>query len=202
MSEAAHGGALRTYLFGESAGERGDSIETISRSLHERGPARTAMYGISRLGTEALGVVDEQVAGMVHNLLEYDVGDLLVRGWKAYSQLRSAARRTVENSGQEEVVELATHTVTWIYKPKVDMLVNGRKVNSLEFVLTVEFEINGLVAVVRNGHLMALRSGECVITTTLTLEGGTIVPKRETPVDDLSVLLPLRRPIRLVSDGR
>lgn len=189
------GAALRTYLF---EGSEGEDVEAISRSLHELGPKRAAVYGVRRLGTEALEVLDNEVARVTEKLLAYDPGDLLVEGWKKYSTLREAAERTVANPEQEEVVSLAAHTITWDFRPKVDVLVNGVRVNTLEFVLTVAFEISGLVAVVRKGWLVSVRSGDCVLSTSLSLEGATIVPKRESMIDDLASVLPLRKPIRLV----
>lgn len=174
-----------------------DSIETIARSLRERGPARTAMYGVERLGASALAVVDKEVAGIVHRLMEYDLGDLLVQGWKTYSRLMDAAKRSVEQPGQKENVVLGSHTVKWAWEPKVDMLVDGVVVNTLEFVLSVDVEFEPVVLAVRDGYLVSISAGSCTVTTTLTLEGGTILPERKTPIDDLTVVLPLRKPVRL-----
>lgn len=90
MNEAGQGFALRTYLFGEQAHGDNDSIDTIARSLRERGPARTATYGIERLGTGALAVLDREVAGIVDGILEDDLGTLLIDGWSTWPLPSSA----------------------------------------------------------------------------------------------------------------
>jgi hypothetical protein len=189
--------AVRAYLFGED-GRGDDSLQAIVRSLRVRGPARAAVYGIEHLTGDALDTIDEELAGAVHRLLDQDVGALLVQGWQTHARMVAAARATLDRPEREEIVELATHRLTWTYQPKVDIYVDELRVNTLEFVFTVEFEIEALVAIVRHGCLTALRSGGCVIATTLTLEGVTVLPRREVPVEHLSMVLPLRRPIPLL----
>jgi hypothetical protein len=180
---------------------RGESVESIARSLRERGPGRATGYGIERIGAGALGVVEREVAEIVRQALSQDVGDLLVGGWKTYSRLMTAARRSVKHPGRKEEVVLGAHTVTWTYEPKVEVLVDGKGVNTLEFVLTVDFELEPLVLEVRDGYLEAVAAGRGSVTTLLTLEGWTILPTKETPIEDLTVLVPLRKPIRLVSSA-
>jgi hypothetical protein len=181
----------------EAAAEAG-SVEAIARSLSERGPARTAMYGVERLGAGALAVVDKEVAGIVRQLMEYDLGDLLVQGWKTYSRLMDAAKRSVRKPERKENVAFASHTVKWAWQPKVDVLVDGAVVNTLEFVFSVDVELEPVVLVVRDGHLESISAGSCTVATTLTLEGGTILPEHKVPIDNLAVLLRLRKPIRLL----
>lgn len=180
---------------------RSESVESIARSLLERAPARAAGYGIERIGAGALAVVDREIAEIVRRALSQDVGDLLVGGWKTYSRLMTAARRSVKHPGRKEDVVLGAHTVTWTYEPTVEVLVDGERINTLEFVLTVDVVLEPLVLEVRDGYLRAVASGRGKVTTTLTLEGATILPERETPIDDLAVLVPLRKPIRLVGSA-
>jgi hypothetical protein len=180
---------------------RSESVESIAHALHERGPGRATRYGIERIGAGALTVVDREVAEIVRQALSQDVGDLLVGGWKTYSRLMTAARRSVKHPGRKEEVVLGAHTVTWTYEPKVEVLVEGKVVNKLEFVLTVDLELEPLVLEVRDGYLEAVAAGRGNVTTVLTLEGATILPTKETPIEDLAVLVPLRKPIRLVGSG-
>jgi hypothetical protein len=101
--------------------------------------------------------------------------------------------------GSEEVVVLATHRVAWSCDPHLDLLVDGVRVTTLDFELAVTFDLDGVVAVVRLGDLVALRVGECTITSSLTLQGTTLAHRKgRTPP---AVVLPLDPPVRLLGNA-
>jgi hypothetical protein len=163
----------RVALVGED-----DATARFARSLSERGAARTALRGVRRLTGTALETIDGEIASVLDDLLDVDIGDALVMGWQKHSALRAAAERTVTTAIVEEVVVLATHRITWTARPAIDLLIEGRRVNSFEFELSVVVDVIGLTAVVRRGYLVGLRGGECVIAATLKLEGGTLAQRR------------------------
>lgn len=85
----------------------------------------------------------------------------------------------LDSRGTEEVVVLATHRVSSTYKPSVDVTIDSVKVNTFEFVLSVQIDIRGLSAVVRGGDLVALYGGDCLVTATLTLEGAELAHREK-----------------------
>jgi len=89
--------------------------------------------------------------------------------------------------------------MTLTYRPRVDPFVDDVKVNTLEFQLTMVFDVNGLVAVVQSGDLVAFRGGECVLTATLGLEGAPLA-RRQARID-LPVVVRLQPAIALVSNA-
>lgn len=95
------------------------------------------------------------------------------------------------------MVVLAAHRVSSTHHPSVDLLVDGVKVHTLVFELNVVFDLNGVVAVVRLGELVALRGAECVIAVSLTLEGAPLMPPRKGRVD-LGLVVQLDSAIPLV----
>jgi hypothetical protein len=58
-----------------------------------------------------------------------------------------------------EVVELATHSITWTHKPQIDVLVNDARVATVHLDLSISFKVKGLVATVRYGRLVGAGSG-------------------------------------------
>lgn len=183
----------RAALFPDD--EPGESGE-LSSSLGATGLARAALARVGRIPAAALGAVEGEVGAVAGDLLDLDLGDVLVLGWRRYAALTAAARRTLAAPGTEEVVVMASHRVSSSYTPSVDVLVDEVKVNTFEFALTLQFEIRGLSAVVRGGDLVALRGGDCRLSARLTLEGAQLA-RKEHPVD-LRLLVPLARPIALV----
>jgi cobalamin biosynthesis Co2+ chelatase CbiK len=182
------------FLLGDDKGA--DTTEILARSLRECGVTQSAIQGLGSLPASALQAVHREVATVADRLLELDLGDILLSGWRKYTDLTKAAERTLASPGSEEVVVLATHHVVSTHHPSVDLLVDGTKVHTFVFELKVEFDLNGVVAVVRQGDLVALRCGECVVTATLTLEGTSLKRSRKARIE-LPLVVRLNRPISL-----
>lgn len=187
----------RIFLLGESQGE--DTPERVARSLNERGITGSAVEGVRRLSASARQAVEDEIATVADGLLDFDLGSVLVSGWRKYTELTCAAERTLAAPGSEELVILVAHKVSSTHQPSVELQVDGVKVATFVFELAVEFALTGVLAVVRQGELVALRGGECVITATLTYEGVPLVPQQKRSID-LAIVVPLRPAIPLVRE--
>jgi hypothetical protein len=185
----------RTFLLGRAAE---DGAEALAGAMREHDVARGAVDGRC-LSTSARRAVDAEIAAAAARLLDLPLGDALVSAWRTYDALVTAAERTVAVPGSEEIVVLATHRVAWSYDPHLDLLVDGVRVTTLDFELGVTFDLDGVVAVVRHGELVALRAGQCTITASLTLQGTTLAHRQGRT--HAAVILPLEPPVRLVGDA-
>ena len=166
--------SVSAFLFGEDQ----DTELILAQTLHEHGVLGSlgnALELVSDAGREAAA---DQVAVVANGLLDLDLGDLVVAGWRKQGQLAAAAERTAANPGSSEVVELATHRVSSAHHPSVELLVNDLHVATVTFDLEVEFIVKALVATVRNGHLVSLHSGSCDVVATLAAEGFQLASRR------------------------
>ena len=200
MSSVDVTGPLSARVFLLGGDTDADTAEVLARSLRESGVARSAIQGLRGLSVSALQAVHHEVATVADELLNLDLGDLLVSGWRKYTDLTKAAERTLARPDSEEVVVLATHRVVSTHHPSVDLVIDGAKVHTFIFELKVEFDLNGVVAVVRRGDLVALRCGECVVTATLTLAGTSLKRSRKGRID-LALVVRLHPPIPLARQG-
>ncbi|MGH3873057.1 MAG: hypothetical protein ACRDSR_16385 [Pseudonocardiaceae bacterium] len=196
MSQAVVAESLsaRMFLLGVHAGA--DTVEVLDRSLRRNGVARSAIQSLHSLSVSALRAVHQEVATVTDALLELDLGSILLAGWRKYADLTKAAERTLASPDIEEIVVLATHRVVSTHHPSVDLIVNGSKIHTFVFELKLEFNLDGVVAVVRQGGLVVLRGGECVLTATLTLEGTSLELSRKGRID-LALAVRLHPPILL-----
>src|SRR5205823_5698061 len=161
-------------LFGEDQ----DTEQALAQALHEHGvlgSTGTALELVSQAGREAAG---SQVAGVADGLLDLDLADLVVAGWRKQHQLAAAAERTAANPGSSEVVELATHRISSAHHPSVELLVNDVHVATVTFDLEVEFVVRALVVTVRDGHVVSLHTGSCDLAATLAAEGVQLAGRR------------------------
>ena len=128
-----------------------------------------------------------EAAAAAAGLLDVDLDDLLLAGWRAHHDLIRAARHTLASPGSTELVDLARHWVTVAQQPSVAVLVDGRQVGTIQLALTVEFDISALVAAIKAGLLAAVHAGSCDVTATLAI-GGTDVQAASTHLDLPAVL--------------
>jgi hypothetical protein len=190
---AAQPFTVSTFVFGEDQ----DTEQALAQALHEHGvlgSMGTALELASEAGREAAA---DQVAVVAHGLLDLDLGDLVVAGWRKQGQLAAAAERTAANPGSSEVVELATHRVSSAHHPSVELLVNDAHLATVTFDLTIEFVIKALVVTVRDGHVVSLHSGACDVAATLAAEGIQLASRRE----HFELPLVVRWPLRLHLGG-
>src|ERR1700761_4533416 len=158
---------VRTFLLG--SGPEDDEAR-IRHLLAEHDVVAGAGGDLTRLTDQGRAAVEEQLAAGAAGLLDLDLGDLLIYGWRTSERVLEAARQTRQEPGRREVVQLGTQRVTSEHHPTVELLVDGVKVHTFRFQLTVTFDIEVAALVIQNGRLTALKAGDCVIIVTLTLE--------------------------------
>lgn len=193
ITAATHPLTVSGFLFGEDQ----DTEQALAQALHEHGvlgSMDTTLQLVSEAGREAAA---DQVAVVAHGLLDLDLGELVVAGWRKQGQLAAAAERTAANPGSSEVVELATHRIGSAHHPSVELLVNDVHVATVTFDLEVEFVIKALVVTVRDGHVVSLHTGACDVAATLAAEGIQLASRRA----HLELPLVVRWPLRLRLGG-
>src|SRR6266545_4841280 len=169
-----------------------DTGHALARALDEHrvlGSLDTALGLVAQTTREAAG---DQVATVAHGLLDLDLGDLVVAGWRKQGELAAAAERTAANPGSSEVVELASHRISSVHRPFVELLINDVHLASVNFELDIEFVVKALVVTVRNGHVVSLHTGACDVAATLAAEGLQLGSRRAHFELPLIIRLPLR----------
>ena len=111
-------------------------------------------------------------------LLKIDLVDVLVAGWRDHRDIHSAARRTLATPGSKELVGVAPHRISTVQQPAVSILLDGRRVHTLQLGLSIIFEVTGLVAGVSRGRLAGLHAGRGEVGVALTVHEIEILTKR------------------------
>lgn len=157
------------------------------------GDIRSALDSLPQMTREAaIGQVTTAAAG----LLDVNLADVVVAGWRKHQDLTAAARRTLAAPGSTELVDLASHRVTAAQDPYVNMLVDGHRVATIRFGLSLSFNISALLAEIQAGRLVALHSGRSEITGALAIQGINVVTRQAHL--DLPGIISLREGIRLL----
>jgi hypothetical protein len=167
-------GTVRAFLLGGDA--------SLAELMARRGGSGTVGHALRGVSAHGRAAVESQLAAVASGLLDLDLGDIVVSAWRKHAALAAAARDTAADPKIEQVVAMATHRVTSTHRPYVDVRVGGALVARVQFELSLAFVITAVAAVVRQGRLMAVRSGRCDLTGTLSMEGVELV-SREAQLD-------------------
>jgi hypothetical protein len=134
----------------------------------------------------------------VTGLLDVSLIGVLVSAWRTHQDLTSAARRTLAVPGSTELVPLAEHQITSVMRPYVTVFVDGYEVATIHLDLSFLFDVQAVLAGIRDGQLVALHSGHCDVTATLAIEKTNVATKRVGFT--LPGIIPLNPGIRLLGD--
>ncbi len=165
-SDSQPGLTARALLFGGEAGAAGALRESPSWDDVEA--------GLGEVPDELAGLVRQTVSGelatVTEGILDIDVGDVLIYGWRTHRRLVEAARQTLRAPGRKEVVRLASHQITSAHQPAIDLVVDGVRVHTFHFELTIGIDIDVAVAVIQHGKLVAMTTGDLSVTGTLAAD--------------------------------
>jgi hypothetical protein len=137
---------------------------------------------LSHVRAQLRPVAERELAAALAGLLDVDLADTVRHGWRSHSQLIAAAQATILNQDTTEVVALATHRIIASHAPTVDLVIDDLKSATIELVVGVDIEIDGLVATVHSGRMMSLHSGRLDIRVTM-LYGDTELVSGTTVLD-------------------
>lgn len=147
-----------------------ETVPGLVELLVSLGPVRAAATaaGLWPTGLEAIA---RDVAGAAQSLLGIKLSDALVDGWRTYRELVAAAQSTAASPGAVDRVALTTHQVSAVYRPYVEVLVDRRHVATVGFELQLLLTVDGLLARVSAGRLVAAEFARCTYAATLSCEG-------------------------------
>jgi hypothetical protein len=148
------------------------------------------------LSADARAATSRQITATVTSLLNVNPVDVLVGGWCTYRKLTDAARGTLAAAGSTELLPIADHQITEAANPSVTVLVDNYRVATLPLTISVVCDVQGMLAKVSAGRLMAIESGRCYLTVALALADAEVTSK--TARFDLPGVVPLGRGLRLL----
>jgi len=182
-------------LFGPNT----DAAETLASEILSPGGEQSLGRALDPLPEMTRKAAAQETASIAAALLQVDLIEVLVHGWREHRDIVSAARRTLATPGSTELVTMAGHEVTVDQQPAVKVLVDGRPVATLQLGLSIEFDVNALVLGISGGLLSAVHAGHCDITVTLAVQGADLVARHAHL--ELPGVVHIGRGIRLLPAG-
>jgi hypothetical protein len=192
MMPAASARTALALLFGPAEDTPGELAHRMLSGA-EGGKLGSALQNLPEATREAAG---RQISTTAAGLLDVNLADVLVAAWRKHKDLNAAARRTLAAPGSTELVDLASHRVTAAQEPYISIVVDGHRVATIRFELSLVFDVSALLAEIHAGRLAALHSGRCGIIGALAIQGIEAVSRQAHL--DVPGIIPLRQGIRLL----
>jgi len=187
-----HPDTALALLFGPGDG----TPDALMNTILTASPGGDLDRALKKLPPLTRDAAAREVRTAAAEVLDINLIDVLLRGWREYADLTSAARRTLAAPGATELVSLASHRVKMSQQPSVALLVDGRQVANLHLGLSLVFEVKAMLARVRAGRMAAVLSGSCDVTATLAIDDIYVASKQghlELPGEAV-----LTKPLRLL----
>jgi len=179
-------------LFGTDA----EAARALASEILSPGGDQSLNRAITHLSEATRRAAAQEAATTMAALLKVDLIGVLVHGWSEHRNIISAARRTLAAPGSTELVGMSSHEVKLDQRPSVSVLVDGQQVATLQFGLSIVFDVSALLLGISGGRLITVRSGRCEITATVAVQGIDLFVRRSHL--ELPGLFALRRGFRLL----
>jgi hypothetical protein len=124
----------------------------------------------------------EALRDRVFDLLDINVVDVLVGGWKTHQDVRRQLQLTATDPSLTAVVHLAHHTIDSSHAPSIELRAQGRKVLALSFPMELAFEIDAVELTLRGGRVREIRPGAIKVQGTVKLENAVLLQRESSPL--------------------
>jgi hypothetical protein len=128
--------------------------------------------------TLARDLVWAELATLIGRTMATDLVAIVRGGWQTSTRLTQAARRTLDDPGSCEVVNLADHTIAFTNAAAIDLLIDQLAAVTFHVRVEVDVHITALAAGVEHGRIVNLRSGKSDVTVRLFVDSDEIAHRR------------------------
>jgi hypothetical protein len=163
--------SVRDVLFEPASGS------DVSSTLGSGSPGEAVDKQLTGVPPGLRGFTRDEILRILADVLQLPIMDLLAAGWRKWDELIAAARRTLANPGESDVVELANRQITSSQHPRIEVELDGEKIATIDFEIEVTIEVHAVTAIVTSGKLSALRSGQADIEVTLAIANEEVAKK-------------------------
>jgi hypothetical protein len=137
----------------------------------------TPIASLASLGLEWRGLSER-----ILDVLDVNVVDVLVAGWKKHEEVRVQLRATAMDPARVAMVHLAEHTLTSSHAPSVEVRSHGRVMATLSIPIEIAFEIEAVQLTMRRGEVCEIRPGQVTVRGTVKLEHTVLLERELAPI--------------------
>ncbi len=143
-------------------------------------------------------VVQSQVASVISGTLGAPVLDGWSSAWKKYKDVKEAAEQSRKSPQAVVLSPLAQHSIESTLRPYVDVFLGSKKVQRIDFKVTLTTQIEGLLLGLKNGCIVSIQLAKCEWEGSIAAKDITLMKRHLTELG-LRGVITLRHPVSLTS---
>lgn len=155
-------------------------MKSTTLTLRDLFAGEVNIAGVPALGAVA-GLVDgvdlASLGERALDVLDLNVVDLLVNGWRRHAEVRKQLQTTAEDPSRTALVHLAEHTVESSHAPSVEVRAQGQVLVTLTLAVEIAFEVEAVALTIRGGEIREVRPGRITARGSLKLENSVILER-------------------------
>jgi hypothetical protein len=119
------------------------------------------------LASSMWGFVGSTATDAIRSRLNFDVVELLGRGWVFARELHEYKDPVKHPRGQSSILHLGEHKMTTELHPVLTLMIGPLQPPALRFTLEITAHIRSAALAIRDGHITGLGSGDCFLSAQL-----------------------------------
>lgn len=113
----------------------------------------------------------QELYKQLDSLLNISLGSILARAWVELNHVK----QTIEQQQKDKtdsvaIIPLFEHKVLSEHKPKLKILLNGKKISELTFVVKFILKLEGILIKIQYGKIQAILAGKCKGVASISYE--------------------------------
>jgi hypothetical protein len=145
-------------------------------------PANAEVPSLTAIARAAGGLQWQALYERSFDVLDINVVEVLVAGWKKQHEVRDLLQATAADATRTALVQLAEHTLESTHKPSLEVRSGGKVVARLSFTIEAAFELDAVELVLRHGRVQEVRPGRVTARGTVKLERSVILERKSAPL--------------------
>jgi hypothetical protein len=113
------------------------------------------------------GLIGSTATGAIRSRLNFDVVELLGRGWSVARELHEYKDPNKHPPNQSSIVYLGQHNMKTEVHPVLTLMIGSIQSPELRFTLEMTAHINSVALSIRDGHITGLGTGDCFVEAQL-----------------------------------
>jgi len=122
-----------------------------------------------------------EITGKIPDLLQIDPSKVLLNAWATSREFHRYADPEKYPPGETILVALARHTIRSLHQPRLDVTVDDTLIDTVDFEISLEINIEGAVLKIREGKIWLVSLGTCTASGELSCEGHTLAKRESEP---------------------
>jgi len=115
----------------------------------------------------------------IGDLLDMDLKDILVGAWQKCEEIGDCLNKSDGPAADETMaVALAEHTIASHHDPKLDILLNGKRIGEVVFHIQLSLDLQGFVLKIQGGKIREIQAGTCRGSGVFKCEDLVILEKK------------------------